>query len=351
MEKINVDNTTDPVEETDFFAAMYTDTNWNIIVIITLIIGALIGLIATLGIIWYEKNGNHRCRTVINQMFSTLAWIVFLYIVLVYLPDGARFLIGPLNISSCEVIYFLKNFFIGCFLLTLDCIILLRYVFIFKWDKFAVINDDLIARFFNFSIAILGIWLVVVQRLSFGKMPLIYFMCAGKNPREVANPKNMLLSETEKINLVEILVYVSFSLHVIVLTKIYLYERQMEKRRENIQLGTLNESGPDNGDRRRIAWVTSSNKISKTPNLTKSMIDFTTQISCLLFLVVVASVNITAKKMMEPNQLNQSKYRWFAYFHQIGITVGVILISLIYCLKNNLVFNAIWERIKSPFQK
>ena len=350
MEKINGNSSSDLIEETDFFAAMYTDTKWNIIVIITLIIGALIGLISTLGIIWYEKNGNHRCRTVINQMFSTLAWIVFLYIVLVYLPDGVRFLIGPLHISSCEVIYFLKNFFIGCFLLTLDCIILLRYVFIFKWDKFAVINDDLIARFFNFSIAILGIWLVVVQRLSFGKMPLIFFMCAGKNPREDVNPKNKLLSKTEKINLVEILVYVSFALHVIVLTKIYLYERRIERRRENIQLGTLNRSDTNNGEGRRIAWASSSNNTSKTPNLTKSMIDFTTQISCLLFLVVVASVNITAKNLMEPNHVNQSKYRWFAYFHQIGTTVGLILISLIYCIKNSLVFNAIWKIIKSPFQ-
>ena len=348
---MNNNSTPDSFEETDFFAAMYTDTNWNIIIIITLIIGALIGLISTLGIIWYEKNGNHRCRTVINQMFSTLAWIVFLYIVLVYLPDGVRFLIGPLHISSCEVIYFLKNFFIGCFLLTLDCIILLRYVFFFKWDKFAVINDDLIARFFNFSIAILGIWLVVVQRLSFGKMPLIYFMCAGKNPKEDAIPKNTLLSKTEKINLVEVLVYVSFSLHIIVLTKIYLYERRIEKRRENIQLGTLTNSNPNNGDRKKIAWSSPSNNTSKTPNLTKSMIDFTTQISCLLFLVVVASVNITAKKMMEPNKVDQSKYRWYAYFHQIDTTVGLILISLIYFMKNSLVFYEIWKRIKSQFQQ
>ena len=333
----------------DFFAVMYSDRSWNIVTIATHIIGALIGLVSTLGIIWYERNGNHRYRTVINQMFSTLSWIVFWYIAVVYIPDGARFLIGPLHYSICEWIYLLKNFFIACFLLSLDCIILLRYIFIFKWKKFAVINDDLIATFFNLSIVVLSLWMVIVQRLTSRRMPLLYFMCTGKSPVEDVNSKNDFLKNTEKINFNEILVYASFALHLIILTKIYLYERRMEKAAENIQLGTLDISKHNNVRGRRIAW--SAPKTPRATNLTKSMIDFTTQTSCLLFLVMIASVNITVKENIEPNRVNQYKYRWFAYFHQIGITVGIVLISLIYCVKNRLIFNGIFKRIKSLFIK
>ena len=333
----------------DFFANMYSDSSWNIVTITTLIIGALIGLVSTLGIIWYERNGNHRYRTVINQMFSTLSWIVFWYIVVVYIPDGARFLIGPLHYSICEWIYLLKNFLIGCFLLSLDSIILLRYIFIFKWNKFAVINDDLMARFFNLSIVVLSLWMVVVQRLASSRMPLLYFMCTGKSPVEDVNSKDDFLPTAEKINFIEILVYASFALHLIILTKIYLYERRMEKAAEKIQLGRLDISDHNNVQGKRIAW--SAPKTQRAPNMTKSMIDFTTQMSCLLFLVTIASVNITVKENIEPNQVNQYKYRWFAYFHQIGITVGIILISLIYCVKNRLIFNAILKRIKSLFIK
>ena len=333
----------------DFFAVMYSDASWNIVTIATLIIGALIGLISTLGIIWYERNGNHRYRTVINQMFSTLSWIVFWYIAVVYIPDGARFLIGPLHYSICEWIYLLKNFLIGSFLLSLDCIILLRYIFIFKWKKFAVINDDLIATFFNLSIVVLSCWMVVVQRLTYRRMPLLYFMCTGKSPVEDVDSKDNFLPNIEKINFIEILVYASFALHVIILTKIYLYERRMEKAAENIQLGTLDISDYNNVQGKRIAL--SAPKTPKTTNMTKSMIDFTTQMSCLLFLVMIASVNITVKDNIEPSKVNQNKYRWFAYFHQIGITVGIILISLIYCVKNRQIFNGVLKRIKSVFIK
>ena len=339
------------MEEDDFFAAMYSNSNMKFITVATFIIGAFIGLLSTVGIIWYERNGNHRCRTVINQLFSTLAWIVFWYIGLVYIPDGTRFLIGPLSSLSCEVIYLLKNFFFGCLLLTLDCIIFLRFTFIFKWTNFAVVNHDLIARFLNLSIAILGIWLATVKKWSIGRMPLVYFMCVGKNPNESDTHSDSNLSMTDKFNTTLLLVWASFALHVFVFTKIFLYEREMEERTENIQLGTLNPSDGNNGEGKRIAWSVPNNKTSGSPNLSKSMIDFTTQLLCLLAPVVFATVQLAAGQMMDVDELNEHKNRWYAYFQQIGTTVTVIGISVIYYLKNRVVFTSIWKNIRSQFQE
>ena len=339
------------MEEDDFFAAMYSNSNMKFITVATFIIGALIGLLSTLGIIWYERNGNHRCRTVINQLFSTLAWIVLWYIVLVYIPDGTRFLVGPLSSLNCEVIYLLKNFFFGCLLLTLDCIILLRYTFIFKWTNFAVVNHDLIARFLNFNIVILSLWLATVKKWSIGRMPLVYFMCVGKNPNESDGQLDFSFSMTEKFNTTQFLVWGSFALHVFIFTKIFLFEREMEKRTEGIQLGTLNSVDGNDGEGKRIAWSVPNNKTLVTPNLSKSMIDFTTQLLCLLSPVAFATVQLAAGQMMEPDKLNEYENRWYAYFQQIGTTVTVIGISIIYYIKNRVVFNAIWKNIRSQFQE
>ena len=39
-------------------------------------------------------------------------------------------MVGPLNASFCDVHNILKNFFSVCIMLTMDCIIVLRYIFI-----------------------------------------------------------------------------------------------------------------------------------------------------------------------------------------------------------------------------
>ena len=137
-----------------------------------------------LGIIWYEKNGDHRYRTAINQLFSTISWLVVSYILLVFIPDGVRYLTGPLNETFCDLHNFMKNFFCISVLLILDCISLLRYIFIFKLSNFAVINDDLVAGFLQITVLVLSCWMALVKRVSVGRMPLNYYMCTGKDPTD-----------------------------------------------------------------------------------------------------------------------------------------------------------------------
>ena len=222
----------------DFFANMYSGYHFNQFMFIMIMIGTAIGLLMMSGIIWYERFGNHRCRTAINQLFSTLAEIVIGYIVLVYLPEGIRYLEGPLSESFCGFQNFMKNFLPSCFLLTLDCIILMRYVFIFKLSNFAVVKDDLIARFLNLSIVVLSVWITVVKRISSGLMPLSYHMCAGTNPSMKIETMGHDLN-IGKFNTTQILMCISILLHAFILTKIFLYERKMEKKIRRINLGTI----------------------------------------------------------------------------------------------------------------
>ena len=331
----------------DFFAAMYSNHVLNEFMVIIMIIGATFGLLLMSGTIWYERYGNHRCRTAINQLFSTLAWTVIGYILLVYIPEGIRYLKGPLSEDFCEFHNFMKNFFPSCFLLTLDGILLLRHIFIFKLSNFAVVNDDLIARFLNLSIVALSFWISIVKRFSSGSMPLNFHMCAGTIPNAKME-KEKEEHNNGKFNTTQILLCVSIILYAFILTKIFLYERKMEKKTQNINLGTIQASGSENTRQRKVAWPI-ENKIEKRPNLSKSMIDFTTQFMCLLFLVTFAILNYE-KNATKPDELNEGRNWWYAYSQQAGLTIAISGISILYYGRNKHIASTIWRRILDFFR-
>ena len=331
----------------DFFAAMYSNTSINQLMFCIEIIVATIVLLLMSGIIWYEKYGNHRCRTPINQLFSTLAWVVINYVILVYLPEGIRYLKGPLDESFCYFHNFMKNFLTNCFLLGLDLIIVLRYIFIFKLSNFAVVNDDLIARFLNLSIVLLSLWLSVVKKTSTGLMPVNYHMCAGSNPNE--NEKKAIVNHgIGKFNTTGITVCVSFLLHGFILTKIFMYEWKMEKKTQNINLGTLQNSEGSNTRQRKVAW-SNENKFERLPNLAKSMIDFTTQLLCLLLLVLAAIMNYI-KNATQPHEATDVKNWWYGNSEQTAVTIAMIGISLLFYGRNKHISKSIWKRVQDIFR-
>ena len=119
------------MDDYDYFEELYSNSVLKTITIGFFLTGVVLGLTFELGIIWYEKNGNHRYRTVINQLFATVSWIVIAYIVLIYVPEGIRYVAGPLSSTFCDIHNILKNWICSSLLLTFDCIIVLRYIFIF----------------------------------------------------------------------------------------------------------------------------------------------------------------------------------------------------------------------------
>ena len=336
----------------DFFTAMYSCDGLNHFMFTTVVISTIIGLILMSGIIWYERCGNHRCRTAINQLFSTVAVSVISYTILVYIPEGIRYLKGPLNPSFCDFHNFMKNFLPNCFLLTFDCIILLRYLFIFKLSNFAVVNDDLIVRFLNLSIVFVSFWLSLMKRMSPGWSPLNYHLCAGSYPG-MKQGYEVIEHSTENFNTTQIVAYFSFILHTIILTKIFLYKRKMEKKQHssaNLNLGNDVSARPNSNSefsqQPKVAWSTESKRF---PSFSQSMIDFTTQLLCLLILVVVAILN-SVKNATNADDLNEDKNRWYAYFEQAAFSIIIIGIPLVYYGRKKYIATTIWKRIIDAFR-
>ena len=327
-QKMNFTTTTEFLQE-DYFKELYSDTVLKRVTLIVFFFGCIFGLIAEFGIIWHEKNGNHRYRTVLNQMVSTGAWLIISYIFLVYIPDGVRYLTGPLNATYCDVHNFLKNCIWACTIMTIDCSIILRYIFIFKWTGFAVINDDLIAKFLQLTIALVGLWMSVVKRMSVGRMPLNYFMCAGINPQG-EKYKNISDFNSKKFDTTGLFVSVSYVLHILVSAKIFLYQRKMEKKMKRIKLGIIN-SPRSFGQPENLSRTTEHS--TRSSNLSKSMADLMTQSISFAFHSVFALLLFVMNRM-RPTDLNDYNYRWIVYWNQlIGVAVAVTGIATTYYIR------------------
>ena len=337
-------NESSPIlENGDFFGEMYSDSSLKQLTIGIFFFGSILGVVSEIGIIWYERNGDHNYRTVLNQLFSSISLVTISYLMFVYIPDGIRYLHGPLPATFCDIHNFLKNFFGNCFILLLDCIICLRYIFIFKWGKCSVFDENFVASFLQLSILALSLWMALVKKMSVGRKPMNYFMCCGKNPNEgnAADEKDDIPRQYDTTGILALL---SFTLHLIVSSKIFLYQRRMEKREDNVELGRLNNrnspgSNEDWGNRRELR--------RKSSNFPKSMADLTTTMFSLSYSLVLA-IATTAMNQKSPVDLNQYQNRWLAYFNQIiAFSFAISVICIQYYARNVAIRNAIWRNLKA----
>ena len=339
-------------ENEDFFEELYSDTGLKNLTIFFFFVGSILTVILECGIIWYERNGDNNYRTVLNQLFATLSWITIMYSLLAFVPEGIRYLIGPLNKKFCGIHIFVKNLLLNSFMLASDLIIGLRCLFIFKWTRISVFNDDLMALFLQLSIVTLSLWMTFVKLVSVGKMPLNYFMCVGRHPNDQEKDQSSS-SITKKYDTTALLVIASFLLHIFAAAKIFKYQRQLEKRTKNIEIGRMNASALEN-DRigaQGIAWTNhQEHRPAKSSIVPRSMADLLTQLLCLTLLVAVVSVDIAMNKT-DPADLNKYQNRWLVYLDQIiAFSFGVSGICVQYYARNRAMRNAIWRNIRAPFQ-
>ena len=168
----------------DFFEGVFSYESLTPTTVIIYVFGLLIGVLGPWSIIWYERNCSNRFRTILNQMFARASWYVIVNTIFVMIPEGIRFFYGPYGKTFCDLLFFLKNILWSGILLTLDTILILRYIFIFTKKNFAVINDDVLARIFNLSVLFVATWASVVKRFTPGQLPINYYLCCGKDANE-----------------------------------------------------------------------------------------------------------------------------------------------------------------------
>ena len=341
----NSSNSTDML---DFFQGVYSNTSFTPITFLVFLTGVIIGIFGPVSIIWYERNCDNRFRTVLNQMFARSAWYLLAYTILVYIPEGARFLHGPYGEIYCDFHVFFRNLLWVGILLTLDCIVVLRYVFVFTLKNFAVICDDVLARFFNLAILLIAIWGSFVKRVTPGNLPISYFLCSGKDPNEDGGDGHYL-NTPQKYNTGRIIIAMSFLLHFVLVPRVLYYQLVTVRNQQPLQLGTLENEGSNNNSDGAKSTRKRMNTL-KSLNNNATILDMATQITFLVSLCLIA-IAIINSEHVEPRKMNLDEYKYIPFTIQIyGPFLGFLAIHTILFTRNVAMRQRIWRKVKINFR-
>jgi hypothetical protein len=96
----------------------------------TILIGIMIAsLITNYGIIWMERYGSDKKRTIINQLVSSMCWVFITWNCTVQISKLVRFLYGPLGLKLCVWTFILQRS------LTTRIMLLVNTISIIFWLK------------------------------------------------------------------------------------------------------------------------------------------------------------------------------------------------------------------------
>lgn len=118
----------------DYYPALIENNKSRIICLSTCIFTVIIGFPFLWSIIWFEKYGVDKTRTIINMLVSRIALNLMNFLTLDQIPEIVRYIIGPLPdfVCLCQVIF--RDSFTLIALPHIDAIVIIRYLFIF-WLK------------------------------------------------------------------------------------------------------------------------------------------------------------------------------------------------------------------------
>ena len=313
--------------ELDFYEDFYATNQNSPITIILFLYGLVTGIAAPISVIWFERNCGNNFRTLINQMLATASWYCLIYTLLVYIPDGLRFVYGPFGEIFCNIHLITKDILWPGLVLTEDVMIVLRYIFVFHFKNFGIINDDLVARILNLSIVTIAIWASAVRRLSPGKFPLYYYLCTGNDPNKDQGI-GTYMKTSPKYNAGRIIVILSLMLHILIIPR-FIYTQICTKIKEkSINIGILEPNNQENSTDRVVTPHNRNNQ----PNMRRNDVTLFGLFIQLVALGILLLFGIGMRSSLdvEPDKWNKKENHWIPmtiliYAPVVMSTSGVIL--------------------------
>ena len=330
----------------DFFHEVFSYESLTTSTILIYGFGLIVGIFGPISIIWYERNCSNRFRTILNQLFATSAWYMLVCTICVLIPEGIRFFYGPYGKMFCDVHVILKNILWSGVLLTLDIILILRYLFIFSLKNFAVINDDALARIFNFAVLFISVWASCVKRVTPGRLPLNYYLCCGTDPDEDGYSP----TTPQKYNTGRIVVTLSVILHMILIPRIVYYQLVTVRYQKPLQLGIL-----DNEVHKEIANIQQTSQKKKTNveslNKNRTIFDLFTQITFIVSFIIIG-VTIKISEGVEPEMYNLPEYKYIPLTIQLyGPIMGYIAVHVMLFTRNGTMRQFLWRKLPLIFRR
>ena len=122
------------------FKKLYENNTTKITIICVSVLFSIIVVTLSYGIIWYEKFGSDKKRTLINKLVASLCWNEIAFFSTVQILYVVRFYFGPLPPFLCFWMFVIRKTIIINGIFTLNSMSLVRFIFIFWLKKPAGIN-------------------------------------------------------------------------------------------------------------------------------------------------------------------------------------------------------------------
>ena len=153
----------DSLTKTDFYPMLLDNNIVRIICLTVSIFSVAIGIPFFYSIIWFDKFGSDRKRTVLNLFFCRSVYIASMFLCFIQIPEIARYTHGPLPAFICSGQEIFRNVFVTSVILFVDATTAVRYAFIFWLKNPAAFYDDFWCSFisswiYGFSFMFCGTW-------------------------------------------------------------------------------------------------------------------------------------------------------------------------------------------------
>ena len=136
-------------------------------------------------LIWYERFGSDKKRTIINKLLSSISWNAIEWNLGTQTVFVARFIYGPLPTAACLWLYVLRKAIILQVFFFLDAILITRYVLIFWLQNPAAFQDEFWTLFINVWVKVISFLLPIVRAYVPGNQLLEFQICTGQDPSEI----------------------------------------------------------------------------------------------------------------------------------------------------------------------
>ena len=171
----------------DYFSGLFENGPSITVGVIFSIILTLFIIPILLSVIWYEKFGSDKKRTILNKLVASVCWSAIHYSLLGQVPELIRYCFGPLPTTICYMHFVIKNVLAVQMILLYNAMTFMRYLFIF-WLKNPFRFCD------EFWTTYLNIWILsfsLISQTAHAILPGNYFLKLNAKKLKVSFKKKL----------------------------------------------------------------------------------------------------------------------------------------------------------------
>ena len=183
MEQNLTDNSTcnNELENEKYFCGLFQNRPVKTILVICCVLFSLLNIALSIGLIWFERFGSDKRRTLLNKLVSSLCYRILQWVLICQSSDLIRYTIGPLPLQFCAFMVVLKTSIRLQILLLFDMMQITKYIFTFHLKNPSAITEEFWSKFISMLLTLFGYMICFSLFMVDSRKPLFYYICADKD--------------------------------------------------------------------------------------------------------------------------------------------------------------------------